>query len=81
MIFHILIGQRKCAYPGQYAPEALEVMDDNGMSDNPEFMSEKMEYYQRSREFDSIVIMKVGVADSHVDRVLFPNTEVKGMVL
>jgi len=82
MIFHILVGQRKCDYPGQYAPEALEVMDDNAMGDNEEWMLSAMKEYRDSDEFTHLAIVKVKVGDAAIDAVLFPrNTTVEGLVL
>ena len=81
MIFHILVGQRVCSYPGEYAPEALEVMDDNAMGDNEEWMLEKMKEYRDSNEFTNLVILQVKVSDAEVDRVLMPSTHVNGLVL
>ena len=72
MIFHILVGQRKCSYPGQYAPEALEVMDDNGMSDNPDWMMLRQLDYEMSNEFDSLKVVKVFVHSDYIDEILFP---------
>ena len=72
MIFHILVGQRKCSYPGQYAPEALEVMDANGMSDNPDWLIDKQSEYESSDEFKTLKIVKVFVHQDYIDEILFP---------
>ena len=76
MIFHILVGQRKCSYPGEYAPEALEVMDDNAMSDHAEYLRDKLKDYRDSEEFDSIVTIQVRVPDAQIDELLFPASKV-----
>lgn len=34
----VLFAQRKCAYPGQYAPELLAAIDEYGNFDNPAYM-------------------------------------------
>jgi len=76
MIFHILIGQRKCSYPGQYAPEALEIADEYTTSDNPGWMIEKNEYYDRSKEFDALAIIVVHVPGNDIKRALYPKPSV-----
>lgn len=76
MIFHIMVGQRKCSYPGEYAPEALEVMDDNAMGDYEEYMRDKLKEYRDSEEFDSIVTIQVRVPDAQIDELLFPASKV-----
>ena len=56
----ILFGQRKCAYPGQYAPEALEIMDEYAHEDgNPEWLHEKLAEYENTGEFDGVRIIEV----------------------
>lgn len=72
MIFHILVGQRKCSYPGQYAPEALEVVDDDNLSDNSEWWGERNRDYESSGEFDSLKVIKVFVHQDYIDEILFP---------
>ena len=72
MKFHILIGQRKCSYPGQYAPEALEVADEYTMDENPEWMGEKREEFGMTDEFDALTVMVVFVHDDFVTEALYP---------
>lgn len=83
MKFHTLVGQRKCRYPGQYAPEALAVADEDTMSDNPEWMRSEKKKYADSNEFDSIAVMVIYVHDDFVDEALYPKTQpaVDGKVL
>jgi len=78
MVFNILVGQRKCRYPGQYAPEALAVMDDNANDDNPEFLAESHQDYRATGEFDSLAIIRVRVDDKEIDKALNPTTEIIG---
>ena len=72
MIFHIMIGQRKGNYDGEYAPEALEVMDDNAMGDNAQHMIDKFKEYTDSKEFTNIVTIQVQIPDEQIDDVLAP---------
>ena len=76
MIFNIMIGQRKCSYPGEYAPEALEVMDDDAIGDNEVYMIEKLKHYTESQEFNSIVTIRVNIPDGDIDAALFPKSKI-----
>lgn len=63
MNVYILFGQRICAYPNQYTPEALEVIEENGHIDNPEFLSGELAKYEASKEFEALRIVKVNLGD------------------
>lgn len=72
MKLHILFGQRKCSYPGEYAPEALAVHDDNARSDNPDYLDEELEKCKESDEFTSLEIVTVEVDGAAIERILAP---------
>lgn len=77
----VLFGQRKCAYPGEYAPEALDCISEYGNDDNPDFLIEQKEMYEKSGEFDSLAVVQIGLADGAIDKALFPErTLVEGTV-
>jgi len=50
MTIFVLFGQRKEDYPGQFAPEALEVISCYGHEENPEFLEEKLAEYTKTEE-------------------------------
>ena len=82
MKLHTLIGQRKCSYPGEYAPEALAVADENTMDVNPEWMESERKKYEDSGEFSSIAIIVIYVHDYFIDEALFPQPiVVDGLVI
>lgn len=82
MIFHIIVGQRKVSYPGEYGPEALEVMDDDAMGDNGEWLINKMDEYRNTGEFDYLSIIQIGVPDKDIRAQLFPQVKLlRGKVL
>lgn len=82
MDFLILVGQRKCRYDGEYAPEALQVIDDIGNSDNPDFLLDEKEKATASGEFDSVSILTVRVPDASVTECLYPaQRPVRGEVI
>lgn len=82
MKLHIIIGQRKCQYVGQYAPEALDIADENTMSDNPEWLESQLDGHRKTDEFSSLAVMVVQVRNADVDRLLAPrNMVVEGKVV
>lgn len=78
----ILIGQRKCAYEGQYAPEILAAIDDIGDGDNPDYMCMEKRAAVASREFDALTIVKVRVSGAAVTEALYPAQKaIEGVVI
>ena len=55
MKLYILFGQLIERYPGEYAPEALECMDEYGMEENPEYLDDKMKEFSKTEEFEKIL--------------------------
>lgn len=81
MYFLILVGQRKQSYEGEYLPEALEVIDANGNDENPDFLIDKKDMYERSKEFDSLVVVRVRVPGAAITEALFPTSkDIDGIV-
>lgn len=75
MILHILMGQRKEAYPGEYAPEALAVIDENAHSDNPEYIAGEKAKYLGSDEFESLAVIDMEVSDASIMAILRPSAK------
>lgn len=59
MKLYIIFGQRIERYPGQYAPEALEVMDEYGMEENGEWLQKKLEEHRKNADFVKVDIFCV----------------------
>ena len=76
MLLYVLMGQRKCRYDGQYAPEALEVIDENGNDENPDFLVESRAKYEDSKEFDSLAVIRVQVSSAAVHAILTPKSPI-----
>ena len=72
MKLHILFGQRKERYPGEYMPEALAVMDEYGHSDNPEYLDGEMGKAVATGEFESVVVVTMEVNGAKVMELLRP---------
>ena len=82
MILHVLMGQRECNYPGEYGPEALEIMDEYAYSDNGEWLKEKKAYYEGTKEFTGIAIVDVRVDGNRIVEALTPrNLHISGEIL
>lgn len=75
MKLFVLFGQRKCSYPGEYAMEALACMDENGQSDNPDYLDGEHAKYEKSCEFDRLSIVELSVSEKEVQRVLYPEQQ------
>lgn len=75
MILYVLFGQRKCNYPGQYAPEALEVMDEFGYEENPQWLEEKKEKCKATGEFMAVEIIELAAPTSEIEQRLMPRHE------
>lgn len=75
MKLFVLFGQRKCDYPGQYALEALACMDENGHSDNPDYLRGELAIREGSCEFDRLSIVELSVSEKDVRRVLYPENQ------
>jgi hypothetical protein len=82
MKIHTLIAQRGCHYPGQYAPEVLAAVDENGNEINPGFLLDAYDENKESGEFSSLAIIVIEVPDDEIDKRLNPVDEiVQGQVV
>lgn len=72
MLLHVLMGQRKESYPGEYAPEALAVLDECVQSDNPDYMAGEKAKYDASDEFESVVVIDLEVSQAAILAILRP---------
>ena len=64
MKLDILFAQRKCSYPGEYAPEALQVVTEFDYGENPDFIEGKLEDAKADSEFISASIIEVTLDDA-----------------
>jgi hypothetical protein len=70
MNIHILVGQRKAAFAGEYATEVIAAIDENGADENPEFLLNALE--ENRPEFEAITIVVVQVSNAEIDKRLHP---------
>ena len=76
MDLFVLVGQRKEQYEGQFAPEALAVIDEYGYSDNPDYMRDELQKQTKSGEFSALAVMHLRVSDEAISAALFPAAKV-----
>ena len=70
MKIYVIFAQRKCRYEGEYAPEALDIISEFGMDENPDYLENKRGEYIRSNEFVSVAIIPISVSDKDIDQRL-----------
>jgi hypothetical protein len=55
--------------------EALACIDENGQSDNPDYLEGEHTKYGQSREFDRLSIVELSISEKEVQRVLYPEQQ------
>jgi hypothetical protein len=76
MKLFVLFGQRKGSYPGQYAPEALEVVDEYAHDENETWIQEQKDKMADTGEFESLAVITLEVADAEITKRLRPEMDV-----
>jgi hypothetical protein len=78
---HILFAQRKCGYPGEFAPEALEIMDEFAYDDNGVWLHEKLEKYKKEdSSIERLEIIEVMVDYTKIREIMSPKHQVSGEI-
>lgn len=72
MIIKVIFGQRRCSYEGEYAPEALAVIDEYGDYENPEYLIREFENAQASMDYIGLAVVEIEIRDDQLDRILLP---------
>lgn len=81
MKLYVIFAQRKCSYEGQYAPEALEIADENTMSDNPTWLPKKLDSYRNLGEFLAVETIVVDVPYEPIRKALSECVVVPGKIV
>lgn len=76
MRLHVLYAQRKESFPGEYAPEVLAAIDENGQSDNPEYVAGEKSKAVATGEFESVVVVTLEVNGEKIMEMLRPSRPV-----
>ena len=83
MNVYILFGLRKEGYAEQYAPEALEVMDQHSYDVNSEWLHEKLKEHEAHNSFVALKIMLIDLgagSQEHIRELLIGTPKLKGTV-
>jgi hypothetical protein len=59
MKIYVIFGQRKGTYVGQYAPEALDVVDEYAMEENPKWLLTQLEEHKNNLDIIAADIFEV----------------------
>lgn len=75
----ILVMQRKGAYPGQYAPEVLAIVDEHTLEDNPTWWDEEKQRQHDLVGEDAQAFAEVDLVlnDAAIERALYPQIVVE----
>lgn len=75
-----LWGQRVCRYPGQYAPEIIDMMTEYQNEENSEWLEEKEKQAVESGEFSSVAIIEISVNEDKIRSILNDLPEIDGII-
>lgn len=73
MKLHVLFGQRFQAYEGQYAPEALAVIDEFAYDETSgAWIYEQHDTHQKAGEFKALRIVTINISHDELDLIFKP---------
>lgn len=76
MIIYVIFAQRKCNYPGEYAPEVLDACDEYAWDENPKgWIEERISHHRKDSSFESVQCVPVSVSDDAVMAILMPSAK------
>lgn len=73
MKVYVLFGQRHCSYDGQYAPEALAVVDEWTEEDNPSYMRDELAKYREDASFANLRVIALEISQDRLSELLSPS--------
>ena len=71
---HVIFGQSKESYPGEHAPEALDVADEFTMEENPEWLEGRLQEHQKNTSLEAVAVVRVTVPLRPILQALRPRT-------
>jgi hypothetical protein len=66
---YVIFAQRIESYEGQYAPEALEVMDEYGYDENAEWLESRLEPIKKQGDIVNAKIFKVDLGPGSTEAI------------
>jgi hypothetical protein len=70
MKLYIIFAQAKCSYEGQYAPEAIHIMDEISYDGNPSWIYEKLEEVRNDAFYEFAEIICIEVPMNKIQEIL-----------
>lgn len=64
MKLHIIFGQRECRYEGQYAPEALGIVDEHCHDENPGYLTAALSKARDNKDFIAVEVVDIELNDA-----------------
>lgn len=80
LILKVLFGKQKESYKGEYASQALEIIDEYVEEENPDFLTDKLKEYQKQDIFESLAIVEIEVDEEKIKSFLRPVNKVEGKI-
>lgn len=72
MKIHLLIGQRKQRYEGEYGLEALACMTEHDHEENPDYLPQEQQKTSAGGEFDRVGIVTLSASEKEIRAILYP---------
>ncbi len=72
MKVHVLFGQRKERYLGEYPPEALACATEADFDENPAYLRDELTKHQTSGDFESVRIVDLNINGAKLMELLRP---------
>ena len=69
MKLYIVFGQRECRYEGQYAPEAVGVVDEYCHEDNPDALGEILAEARKNPDFVAVDTVEIELGQNGQDAI------------
>ena len=69
MKLYVVFAQRHCRYEGEFAPEAVEVMDEWAYDENPVWIEDKAQEARDTGEFSGVEIIAVNIGKKGLEAI------------
>lgn len=69
-VIHALFVQRVCNYPGEYAPELYDAVDEFTNDENPDHLKQRISEAQGDSSIDSCAVVEIVVDSAPIEKAL-----------
>lgn len=77
MTVHVIFGQRKCSYPGEYAPEVIDAATQWQLEDNTEWPTTRAKEAEATGDFSTVRVLDLEVDQDQIAKLLNENPKVE----